>query len=224
MTTPTPVRSPNQAPPPRRLWDISPPLQPGTPVFPGDTAYREERTWTLGPGCPVNVSSITLSTHTGAHADAPFHYDPDGAPIGAVPLDTYLGPARVIDVRGAGALVAPHHLGEALRDCPPRVLLRTAARAATTAWSSDFAAVSPAAIDALHAAGVILVGVDTPSLDPETSKTLDAHMAVRRAGMAILECLVLDDVPAGDYELIALPLKLMHLDASPLRAVLRALA
>jgi arylformamidase len=71
---------------------------------------------------------------------------------------------------------------------------------------------------------VMLVGIDTPSIDPETSKTLDAHHAVRSAGMSILEGLVLDEVPAGDYELIALPLRFKNLDASPVRAVLRALA
>lgn len=53
------------------LWDISPPIAPGMPVWPGDTPYAEMRSWAIDPGCPVNVSRIQLSTHTGAHADAP---------------------------------------------------------------------------------------------------------------------------------------------------------
>ena len=104
------------------------------------------------------------------------------------------------------------------------MLFRTYARAPVAAWDSNFRAVAAATIDALAAAGVFLVGIDTPSLDPETSKTMDAHRAVYRHGMSILESLVLDGVPEGDYELIALPLKLVDLDAAPVRAVLRPLA
>lgn len=106
-------------------------------------------------------------------------------------------------------------------DCPPRILIRTYDRNPVDRWDGDFAAIAPDAIDLLAARGVVLIGVDTPSLDPEPSKTLDAHRAVRRHGLSILEGLVLDDVEAGDYELIALPLKLVNLDAAPVRAVLR---
>jgi arylformamidase len=105
-----------------------------------------------------------------------------------------------------------------------RVLFRTYERFPHEAWVSEFVAVDPATIDRLAARGVVLIGLDSPSLDPETSKTMDAHHAVRRAEMRVLEGLVLDDVPPGQYELIALPLPLKGLDASPVRAVLRALA
>ncbi len=208
----------------KRLWDISPPLVPGIPVWPGDQAYREIRTATIGPGSPVNVSAIAISTHTGAHVDAPFHFAEDGATVGAVDLAPYLGPARVVDLRGVRR-VEPGHLAAALADpaCPPRILLRTCAQAPAGPWDPDFAVVSPEAVAAIARRGCILVGVDTPSLDPETSETLDVHLAAHRHGLAILEGLVLAEAPAGDYELIALPLKLMNLDASPVRAVLREL-
>lgn len=107
---------------------------------------------------------------------------------------------------------------------PPRVLLRTYARASVERWDSDFCAVAPETVDLLAAHGVKLIGIDTPSLDPQESKTMDAHHRVRAHRMAILEGIVLDDVPPGDYELIALPLKFATLDASPVRAVLRALS
>ena len=204
-----------------RLWDISPAIRVGIPVWPGDTPYDEARTWSLGPGCPVNVSRFTMSTHTGAHADAPFHYDADGVRAGALPLDTYLGRCRVIHAIGAARIERRHfdgRLGGATR-----VLFRTYAAAPQQRWDAGFPAVAADAIDALAAAGVRLVGVDTPSLDPQESKTMDAHMAVRRHELAILEGLVLDDVPEGDYELVALPLKLETLDAAPVRAVLREL-
>jgi arylformamidase len=203
-----------------RLWDISPAIRVGIPVWPGDTPYAEARTWSLAPGCPVNVSKFTMSTHTGAHADAPFHYDAEGAPAGALALETYLGPCRVIHAIGAPRIEPAHVEGRLSRDSP-RVLLRTYARAPQERWDPGFAAVAAEAIEAMAAAGMLLVGVDTPSLDPQESKTMDAHMAVRRHKLAILEGLVLDDVPEGDYELVALPLKLAGLDAAPVRAVLR---
>jgi arylformamidase len=208
----------------RRLWDISPAIGPGSPVYPGDTPFALSWTWSIGPGCPVNVSELLMSPHTGAHADAPLHYDAVGAAIADVPLDLYLGRCRVIHAIAAGPLVEPRHLEGALAGVPTRVLIRTARRARIGAWDPDFTAIAPAAIDRLYAAGVRLVGVDTPSLDPAESKTLDSHQRVRAHGMAILEGIVLDDVPAGDYELIALPLKIRGGDASPVRAVLRELA
>lgn len=206
----------------KRLWDISPTVAPGFPVFPGDTAFSFRWTWAIGADCPVNVSTVTLSPHTGSHADAPLHYDANGVSIAEVPLDCYLGRCRVVDVRGAGPLVEPRHLLAQLHEAPPRLLLRTYDRVPAH-WDSDFTAIAPAAIDLLHGHGVRLIGIDTPSLDPEQSKTLDSHQRVRACGMAVLEGIVLDDVDPGDYELIALPLKWQGLDASPVRAVLREL-
>lgn len=206
-----------------RLFDISPALSPATPVWPGDTPFAEARTWRMGPDCPVNVGRFTLSPHTGAHADAPLHYAADGLPIGAVPLEPYLGPCRVIHCLDAQPLVMPAHVTAHLHAVPPRVLLRTYATAPQAAWDPAFCAVAAETIALLAAHGVRLIGIDTPSLDPQDSKTMDAHRMIATHRMAILEGLVLDAVPAGDYELIALPLRLAHLDASPVRAVLRTL-
>ncbi|MBB6255438.1 arylformamidase [Nitrospirillum iridis] len=205
------------------LWDITQAVRPGIPVWPGDTAYQEERVWTLGPGCPVNVSRLTLSTHTGTHADAPLHYDAAGLPIGAVDLVPYLGPCRLIDVTAGQGPVEPEELSGRLDDAPPRILLRTYRHFPHDSWITAFRAIDCATIERLAAAGARLIGVDAPSLDPEESKDLRAHDAVRRNVMAILEGLVLDAVPEGDYELIALPLKLAQADAAPVRAILRAL-
>ncbi len=207
---------------PRTLWDISPTVAPGSPVFPGDTPFSMRWTWSLSATCPVNVSEVTLSPHTGSHTDAPLHYDPQGASMAEVPLDAYLGPCRVMHAIDVGPLIEPHHVAAFLDAVPPRVLVRTYARSPAT-WDSHFTAFAPATLERLAAYGVKLVGLDTPSLDPEQSKTLDSHQVVRRHGIAVLEGLVLDEVPAGDYELIALPLKWQGLDASPVRAVLRAL-
>jgi len=204
------------------LWDISPTISAAIPVWPGDTPFDASPTWDIKDGCPVRVSRMTMTTHLGAHTDAPSHYDPQGQSIDAVGLAPYLGPCRVIHCTG-NRTVTPADVAAHLDGVPARVLLRTYARAPRTAWDPDFPAIAAATIALLAAKGVILVGTDAASLDPQDSKTLDAHHAVRRHGMAILEGIVLDDVPPGDYELIALPLKLAGMDASPVRAVLRAL-
>ena len=205
-----------------RLWDISPALGPATPPFPGDQAYEQRWTARIGPGCPVNLTALTLSPHLGAHADAPLHYA-DGAPaIGEVSLEPYLGRCRVIHAIGSGPLVRPEHIAHALADLPPRVLVRTCERAPTT-WSEDFAAYAPETIKLLAARGVMLVGIDSQSVDPATSKTLDSHHVLLKYDLRVLENLVLDEVAPGDYELIALPLKLVHACASPVRAILREL-
>ena len=126
------------------LWDISPPVHAGAPVFPGDTEYSQSWTMALTPECPVNVSAITMSPHVGAHADAPLHYDPDGMPIGAVDLSPYLGRCRVIHAIGVGPLVEWRHVEHAIDDLPPRVLVRTYERAlvrtpsvSVLVWSSE---------------------------------------------------------------------------------------
>ena len=205
-----------------RIWDISPPVDASAPVFPGDTAYSQQWSASIGPDCPVNVSAITLSPHVGAHADAPLHYDPNGASSGQLDLEPYLGPCRVIHAIGSGPLVYWEHIQHAVVELPPRVLVRTYVQAPTT-WDADLAAFAPDTIERLADLGVQLIGIDTASIDPASSKTLDSHQVIRRRNMRVLENLVLDDVPEGDYELIALPLKLMTADASPVRAVLREL-
>jgi arylformamidase len=192
-------------------------------VWPGDTPFQEQRTWQIDDQGVVNVSRITLSTHTGSHADAPLHYDRHGLAIGAVGLDTYLGACRVIHVVGTDQ-VRLDAVRDRLVGAPPRILFRTYQTAPQHYWDADFASIDAQLIEHLAASGARLVGIDTPSIDPEQSKTLDAHHAVRRAKMAILEGLVLDAVAEGDYELIALPLKFVNLDASPVRAVLRSLS
>ena len=205
----------------RRIWDISQVLRPGLPVWPGDTPFALERVWDMARGAPVNVARATMSTHAGTHGDAPLHYAPGAADSAACTLEPYLGECLVVDARHAAGRVEPG-------DLPPlggarRVLLRTFDRFPHDRWVSDFTAIAPATIAHLAAAGVMLIGTDAPSLDPENSQEMAAHQAVLAADMRILEGLVLDDVPPGPYELIALPLPIAGADASPVRAVLREL-
>ncbi|BDI59610.1 arylformamidase [Qipengyuania nanhaisediminis] len=206
----------------RRIWDISQRLRPGLPVWPDDTAFRQERTWQMEDASPVNVSALTLSTHSGAHADAPLHYATDGADIASVDIAPYLGECLVIDARGVGPLIEVADLPHL--QSADRVLFRTFERFPHSDWESETTAIAAATIEWLAVQGVKLVGIDGPSIDPQSSKTMDAHKAVHRHDLRVLEGLVLDDVPEGRYELIALPLPIVGGDASPVRAVLRALA
>ena len=207
----------------QQLWDISPPVSEQSPVFPGDTAYTQRWNASIGPECPVNVSEITLSPHIGAHADAPLHYSKAGAAIGVLALEPFLGPCRVIHAINRGPLIHIHDLLPFLDNAPPRLLVRTSLQANTSTWSGEFAAFAPETVAFLGEQGVLLIGLDTPSIDPADSKALTSHQTILHYDMRVLENLVLDDVPPGDYELIALPLALMTADASPVRAILRAL-
>ena len=206
----------------KRLWDISPTVSPASPIFPGDEPYSLRWTAQLSPGCPVNLSALTMSPHVGAHADAPLHYAADAASAAEVDLDAYLGPCRVIHAIGCGPLIRIAHLQHAAANLPPRVLVRCC-EIADEVWNPDFTAYAPETVEWLAAQGVRLIGLDTPSVDPADSKTLDSHQQLARLNLRVLENLVLDAVPEGDYELIALPLKLAGACASPVRAVLRTL-
>ncbi|MEE4206243.1 MAG: arylformamidase [Erythrobacter sp.] len=206
----------------RRIRDISQKLRPDLPVWPGDTAFAQARTWQMEEGSPVNVSVLTLSTHSGAHADAPLHYAQGASDIADVDLGPYLGECLVVDARGAGALIEvgdlPHLHGA------DRVLFRTFDSFPHDNWEGETTAIAPETIAWLAGQGVRLVGIDGPSIDPQDSKDMLAHKAVLEHDLRVLEGLVLDDVEEGRYELIALPLPIVGGDASPVRAVLRDLA
>jgi arylformamidase len=151
------------------------------------------------------------------------HYDAQGEPVGALDLQPYLGPCRVIHAIGCGPLIEWRQLAHAVQDLPPRLLVRTYQRMPVDRWDAGLTAFAPGTLERLADLGVLLVGIDSASIDPADSKTLPSHQLIRQRGLRVLENLVLDAVPEGDYELIALPLKLMLADASPVRAILREL-
>ena len=206
------------------ILDISPPVGRASPVWPGDTAYAAEVHWPRSDVSPVLVHRFTTTPHIGAHADAPSHVLPEGDSIDAVPLDAYLGPGLVLDCRPAGSLITLDQVLAGLERCAtpmaPRLLLRTY-DVCPEVWVDSFPGLDPEVLHWFTGQGGVLVGVDTASLDPMRSTTMDAHRAAAGYGIAILENLRLDQVTEGAYELIALPLRLVGLDASPVRAVLR---
>ena len=207
--------------PDRRVIDISRPLHTATPCWPGDTPFDFRLAWRIADGASVNVGSLGMSVHTATHCDAPFHFDDGGVSVDRIPLDTFVGPAWVVDVRGEGSWRS--RLDDLDLTHSPRILFRTGGWPEPTRFPESIPVMEAELPDVLAASGVVLVGVDLPSVDPIDSKSLANHHALGRAGIAILEGLTLDHVEPGRYELIALPLKLIGADGSPVRAVVREL-
>jgi len=201
------------------LIDISPLVHDGIDVWPGDVPFRARKSLEIKHGANLDLGAMETTFHVGAHADAANHYVEDGADAASMPLGHYYGPCQVIEVDvGRGRRIFP-------RDLPctveaPRVLLKTGTFPDPDAWNDDFAALSPEVVGQLAVQDVVLVGIDTPSVDPFDDKELLSHKALHEHGMANLEGLVLDHVRPGLYTLIALPLRIRGADASPVRAVL----
>jgi len=203
------------------IYDITPPVSASLSVWPGDTPLSREVLCDMARGDNITLSTLRATVHLGAHADAPSHYGLDAPTIDKRSLDYYLGPCQVMRVEvSSGVRIQPESLTEGVR--APRVLIATGTHPVTEVFREDFAALSVELIDHLHRQGVRTIGIDTPSVDLFASKDLPTHKRILRHDMAILEGLVLADVPDGLYELIALPLKLVGFDASPVRAILRA--
>ena len=206
----------------RRIWDISQTLRPDLPVWPGDTRFGFERTWRMDEGSPVNVGRMTMSTHSGTHADAPLHYAQGALDAASMEIDPYIGTCLVVDARSVNGAIDIADLPHI--DSADRVLFRTWDSFPHDEWRSDWLPIAAETVEWLALQGIKLIGTDAPSVDPQESKTMDAHHAVLKHDMRILEGLVLDDVDEGRYELVALPLKVGGGDAGLCRAILRELA
>ncbi|GAB4525389.1 MAG: cyclase family protein [Anaerolineae bacterium] len=206
------------------IYDITRTITPNTAVWPGDTAYRVEYVMQLALGHSVNLTTITTTAHLGSHADAYFHYEADGAHPAQMPLTAYLGPAQVVTVsKREGALLPMDFAHVDLRGAE-RLLIRSHVSALPDdSWPAEFPYLSVALIEWLAGLGIVLIGLDSPSVDAFDSRDLPCHHALHQHGLVNLELLQLRDVPDGRYELIALPLKLDLACGSPVRAVLRSL-
>lgn len=208
----------------RRIWDITQRLGSRTPLWPGEPELKVGQHAQIGPGCPVNVGAMSFPLHAGTHADAPFHYSNEGVTSANSAIHHYVGPCVVVDARHAKGRVELADCDWGMIEGAERVLFRTYESFPHEHWDEHFTAIAPEVVARLRDTGTLLIGTDTPSLDPQNSKTMDSHHEILRGDMRILEGLVLDDIPAGAYELIALPLAIEGADASPVRAILRELA
>ncbi len=205
-----------------RIYDISRPVSEALAGWPGDTPYRCGMLCRLNAGASVNLGTIEMSPHTGTHIDAPYHYDDAGKTVGQLPLETYVGQAAVLHVEGKHPITREDIPARWLS--APRLLLRTGGWEDDTRFPERIPVIAPDVPAWLRTHGVVLLGVDLPSVDPLDSKDLPNHHALGSCGIAILEGIDLRGVPEGFYELIALPLRLEGLDGCPVRAILRCQA
>jgi arylformamidase len=204
------------------MFDITHPLRAGIATWPGDTPYELKRMLNMSEGASVNLTTITMSAHTGTHVDAPLHFQNDGASLEQVDLSAFWGLAQVVTVKsGPGGLI-PADLAHVDLGLAPRLLIHSAAsHESTTAFIEKFVYPTPELAAWLASQNIVLYGTDAPSMDDMNNEELPGHNALQVNGISILEGLNLADVPDGVYELSALPLKLVGGDGSPVRAVLR---
>ncbi|MEE8576721.1 MAG: cyclase family protein [candidate division Zixibacteria bacterium] len=207
------------------IIDISQTLFPDSPVWPGDVSFETFQTMQLSQGDSVNVGAVKMSLHTGTHVDAPRHFTNEGAAIDAVDLAPYIGTALVVDLTLGDRSnllsgIPLSHLDAIKEGQANRILFKTGT-GSNREFPDRFAHLSEEAASELTRTGIQLVGIDTPSVDRVDAKSLVVHQILNAANIAILENLRLDSVAGGIYELIALPLKLSGMDASPVRAILR---
>jgi arylformamidase len=205
------------------MWiDISVPWAAHAPAWPGDTPFEVRWTWSQTEGASVNVSAVTLSPHVATHADAPLHVLADGAASESLPLAAFVGACLVVDVSDHDGAVPLAALGTVTG--VQRLILKTGRSVAAGRFPGTWPWLEAAAVRDLVARGLLLLGVDAPSVDAHDSKTLDVHHALFSAGAFNLENLDLRFVAPGPYELFAAPLAARGLDAAPVRALLRARA
>lgn len=203
----------------KKIIDISPRINSKLAVFPGDTPFQEDFLVNFNSGHNFSLSSIKTTVHLGAHTDAPSHYHPMGEPIHRRKLNYYFGKCQVIEVEmKKNHRILPKDFAVSIK--APRILFKTKSFPNPYQWSSDFMSLSPDLVEFLHKKNVILLGIDTPSVDPAEDKVLESHNAIYTHDMAVLEGIVLDQVQPGIYDLVALPLNIEGADATPVRAVL----
>jgi arylformamidase len=201
------------------VLDITRPLTPATPPFPGDPplALRE----VAGHAAHgYRTTALSLCAHSGTHLDAPAHLFPGGATLEAFPAERFLLPARVVAAGGAAMIGAA--LAESAGDVAGMAVLFKTRNSGLRDLdpARGFVALAPEAARVLAQAGCALAGLDGPSADPPEAADLPAHRILLGAGIFILENLDLSAAEPGDYTLACLPLLLPGVEASPVRAVL----
>jgi arylformamidase len=200
------------------IIDISLPLETTLAVWPGDTEFDYQLTWKRSAGSTVNVGAVRMSTHGGTHVDAPFHFADEGQKVDELALTTFVGKAFVVHVQGRQN-ISRRDLSRDLGGAT-RLLMRTDAWADTRSFPKSIPVVDLDVPDWLGTQGIVLLGLDLPSVDALDSKDLPVHHALARNHVTILESLSLRGVEEGLYDLFALPLRIVGGDAAPVRAVL----
>jgi arylformamidase len=206
------------------IYDITRTVAPDLHVWPGDSPYSLQTMLRRADGASVNLTTLTMSAHTGTHADAYYHYEDEGAHPAGMPLDAYIGRARVVTVSKREGELLPEDFAHISLVGAERLLIHSwVSDLPDNQWPPVFPYLSLPLIEWLASLNIRLIGLDSPSVDAFDSTELMCHHALYRYRMVNIETLLLRGVPDGDYELVALPLKLDLACGSPVRAVLRTL-
>ena len=204
------------------MIDVTRAIHNASPNWPDDTPVNYQTPVRISSGASVNIGSITMSTHTGTHVDAPWHYDDKGLKLHEVPLETWVGTCVVVNAIGVSSLT-PALLEDIDLTGITKVIFKTGQPNAWLEFPKTWAITDPSLPPYLAARGVNLIGTDAPSADELTSKDLPGHQALAKAEVCILESLALEHVTPGKYRLICLPLNLIGADGAPARVILEAL-
>ncbi len=205
-----------------KIYDITVPLSSEVPTYPGDPPFEVTFTHKIADGQPFNVSRITLGAHSGTHVDAPYHFLADGATVEQLPLEMLLGKCRVVELMTREKVQRSDLEALDLRD-DLRVLLKTrmSGQLRQPVFQEDFVYLTEDAATYLAQVGIKLVGIDYLSIDKFGSTDYPAHRALLETGVVIIEGLDLSEVEPGEYDMICLPLRIVGLDGSPARVILR---
>lgn len=205
------------------IYDISIPIRNDMHVWPLDPKVKlEEKVHEVGDGShSVRVTSIQCGNHTGTHLDAPSHMMSTGPTLNDIPLERFVGPAQVVEIPGM-SLIGRTELEPHLKNGVERVLLKTdnSAHWGDDEFYEEFASLTPDGAQLLVERNVQLVGIDYLSIERYKSVDHATHFVLLEESVVILEGLNLKDVSAGNYYLIALPMKLDQADGAPVRAIL----
>jgi arylformamidase len=208
----------------QKIYDISRTISPTLAVWPGDSAFSYEQILDKADGSSVNLTTLTLSAHTGSHADAPYHYLENGEHPAQLPLEKYIGSAHVVTIARKNGGIVPSDFAHADLTGINRLLVHTwVSDLPDNQWPEDFPYPTLELVDWLAEMGVVLLGVDMPSVDRFDDDKIPCHHHLYQHGIVNLETLNLGGVPDGEYELVALPLKIADVCGSPVRAILRSL-
>ncbi len=213
---------------PRGWYDISVPIKQGMVYFPTDPAPpRIYRINDRALGSMATLCMLEIIGHTGTHLDAPLHFIPDGSTISDMDVEATIGPCRVIEIKDKESIKVAELEKNKIKK-GDRLLCKTANSPRTyesAKFQENYVYLDTKAADYLVEKGVLMFGLDNITIgkyqDPDS--IIQTHQKLLGAGVYILENCALGHVPAGEYELLCLPLLMYNGDAGPSRAILRPL-
>lgn len=208
------------------IYDISLPFYPGMAVYPGDPPFTAEEVLQIQKGDICNLSRLSFGSHTGTHFDAPRHFFDEGLTVDRIPLEHFIGKARVCEIMGRPEITEADLAAQKLVK-EEIVLIKTdnslwddEQKKGIHKFQYDFVTLTPGAARYLVEAGVKTVGVDYFSVEKSVNNDFPVHKSLLGNGVVIIEGLVLGSITPGEYRMVGLPLNIVGGNGGPIRVVL----